>query len=144
MVLLRKSIPQKTNLQTAAELGVMQKMKIEELANKIIDDSEMPDDYKACAKAIGIGVEDVFNKLSIYMAFSFLNGVFSYDDADFAMNAVWSAMLNYVMEKDIHLVEPCYSIYIAFDEGEYDHCDGNDPIEKYTKPLLKRILEQNA
>lgn len=122
----------------------MQKMKIEELANKIINDSEVSSDYKECAKVIGISLDEVFNELSIYIARSFLNGIFSYDDADFAMNAVWSAMLGYVMEKDIHVLEPCYSIYCAFDEGEYDHRDGSDPVEKYTKPLLKQILEQNA
>ncbi len=122
----------------------MQKMRIEKLVNKIVQDTESPDDYENCCEVIGSELSNVFNEISIHLASSFLDGKTSYDDADFAMNKVWSAMLNYIMEKDIPLIEPCYSIYCAFDEGEYDHRDGSDPVEKYTKPILKLLLKRNA
>jgi len=33
------------------------------------------------------------------------------------------------------------AIYEAFDAGECDRGDGQDPIESYTKPEIRRILE---
>ena len=33
------------------------------------------------------------------------------------------------------------AIYEAFDAGECDRGDGQDPIEAYTKPQIRRILE---
>ena len=120
------------------------KMKIEDLAKKIIEDQESSEDYSACSKFMNYDLPRTFNELSIYLAKSFLNGSISYSDADFAMNGVWPAMLDYTMEKNISLVEPCYSIYCAFDEGEYDHKDGSDPVEKYTKPALSEVLQSNA
>jgi len=81
-----------------------------------------------------------FNLVSIRIAENFMSGELSYTDADFAMNGVWPVMLDYIMKNDIPLVEPCYAIYEAFDQGEYDHKDGSDPVEKHTKPLLIEVL----
>ena len=37
--------------------------------------------------------------------------------------------------------EPAFSIYEAFDAGEYAHDDdGQDPVIKYTQPLISEIL----
>ncbi len=39
--------------------------------------------------------------------------------------------------------EPAYAIFLAFDTGEYPHGDNLDPIEHFTRPLLKQILDDN-
>ena len=119
-------------------------MNIEYLAKKIVSDQESPEDYEKCSKALSCDLPALYNEISIYFARSFMSGSLSYEDADFAMNGVWSSMLDYIMKKDAPMVEPCYSIYCAFDEGEYDHRDGCDPVEKYTKPALEKLLQAGA
>ncbi len=39
------------------------------------------------------------------------------------------------------LAEPAYSIYEAFDRGEYS-IDGEDPVLRHTVPLLRKILDE--
>src|SRR5690242_13293095 len=63
-------------------------------------------------------------------------------DADSAMNAIWQTMLDYLtrIEPQENLWEPTHSIYLAFDAGEWDHGDGKDPVEQFTRPQVKAIL----
>lgn len=98
-------------------------------------------DFESFAHHEGIEIEDSFNKLSLLIARKFDDGELTYDAGDFAMNGVWPIMLDYVMVKDIPLIEPCYEIYCAFDVGEYDHKDGHDPVEKHTEPAIKAVLK---
>ncbi|MDX1538713.1 hypothetical protein [Arsukibacterium sp.] len=115
-------------------------MNIEDLISKIVEDKEEKGDYDSCASEMNVELPQLFNLVSIRIAENFMSGQLSYTDADFAMNGVWPVMLDYIMKNDIPLVEPCYAIYEAFDQGEYDHKDGSDPVEKYTKPLLIEVL----
>lgn len=115
-------------------------MNIELLIKKIVEGEEQKGDYAYCASEMNVELPQLFNVVSIRIAKSFICGHLSYTDADFAMNSVWPVMLDYIMESNISLVEPCYAIYEAFDQGEYDHKDGSDPVEKYTKPLLVEAL----
>jgi len=115
-------------------------MNIELLINSIVEGKEQKSDYAHCASEMNVRLPQLFNLVSIRIAKSFMSGHLSYADADFAMNSVWPAMLDYIMKSNISLVEPCYAIYEAFDQGEYDHKDGSDPVEKYTKPLLVKVL----
>ncbi|WP_370980222.1 hypothetical protein [Agaribacterium sp. ZY112] len=116
-------------------------MKIETLIDKIIADKEENGDYHSCASEMNIELPELFNLVSIYLAKGFMSGQISFSDADFAINGVWPVMLDYIMENKAPLVEPCYAIYEAFDQGEYDHQDGCDPVEKHTKPLLVEALK---
>ena len=115
-------------------------MNIEILIKKIVEDKEEKNDYVSCASELNVDLPQLFNLVSIRIAESFIGGQLSYTDADWAMNGVWPVMLDYIMENNMPLVEPCYAIYEAFDQGEYDHKDGSDPVEKYTKPLLVEAL----
>jgi hypothetical protein len=38
------------------------------------------------------------------------------------------------------LPEPAWSIFLAFDAGEYDRGDGTDPVECYTRRLVRQAL----
>jgi hypothetical protein len=68
----------------------------------------------------------------------------SFDDADAAMNAIDTEMTEDAIRagEGYKFPEPAFSIYEAFDAGEYDHGDGADPVEKYTRPALATILRK--
>lgn len=116
-------------------------MNIEEIYGKAVNGNISFDDFEAFSSASKINIEEAFNKVSLLLAYRFAKGFASYEDADFAMNRIWPLMLGYILKRDICLLEPCYSIYCAFDAGEYDHRDGADAIEKYTKPAIREILK---
>jgi len=93
------------------------------------------------AKETKCTASDVFNEVALKIASEFQSGKLNFEDADFAINDLWSVMLDYTFtdEFDKKLPEPAYSIYDAFDQGEYDHKDGKDPVEHHTKRLLLEI-----
>jgi hypothetical protein len=86
---------------------------------------------------------DVWNSLAIAIAERFLKGQLTFDVADHAINVLNSLMIQDIGESEgaQSLPEPADSIYLAFDRGEYGHHgDGADPVEKYTKPELRKII----
>jgi len=115
-------------------------MSIDDLFKKLVEGTEEAQDFVDCANRLGCSMPDLFNKLSLLSATRFLEGSASFEDADGAMNGVWGAMWHHSVENNLQFVEPCYSIYCAFDEGEYDHRDGSDPVERYTRPALENLL----
>ena len=114
----------------------MPSMNIETLLAKLVEGNAGASDFALCSTQSNCSRAEVLNAVSCLIATRFLNQNITYEMADAAMNAVWAAMLEYTSENNLPLVEPCYTIYLAFDEGEYDHGDGADPVEKYTKPLF--------
>ena len=86
---------------------------------------------------------DVWNSLAIAIAERFLSDQLTFDAADHAINVLWSLMVQDVGESEgaRSLPEPADSIYLAFDAGEFDHSDGADPVEKFTKPELQKIID---
>lgn len=97
--------------------------------------------YEFC-RARSVTFPDLSNALSLTIARRFDQSLMSYEDADAAMNAIWKTMIDYVtrIEAGSEIWEPTYSIYCAFDAGEYDHGDIQDPVEQFTKPAVKAIL----
>ena len=116
-------------------------MSIEQLSNKLVDGSVTKNDFAVCCDQLNCSLPDVFNQISLHLAKRFLNQDLAYEAADSAMNMVWAAMLEFMSGNNLPLVEPCYSIYQAFDEGEYDHRDGSDPVETYTRPALNALVK---
>ena len=98
---------------------------------------------KDTASELNCSIDDIFNNVAIQIAIRFQSGKLSYEDADFAINDVWSVMVDYIYEgvHSVMLPYPAYSIYDAFDQGEYDHNDGCNPVDKYTRPLLVEALK---
>jgi hypothetical protein len=98
---------------------------------------------KDTASELNCSIDDIFNDVAIEIAIRFQSGKLSYDDADFAINDVWSVMVDSISEgahSDM-LPHPAYSIYDAFDQGEYDHKDGCNSVDKYTRPLLLKAFK---
>ncbi|ODY89598.1 hypothetical protein [Vibrio parahaemolyticus] len=116
-------------------------MDIEYLYQVSISGEATIKDFEGCAKLLGVDVRDVFNQVSLLFAKRYAHGYESYENSDDAMNLIWPLMLDYIVSHDEELVEPTYSIYCAFDEGEYIHKDGLDPVKAYTDPAIREILE---
>jgi len=100
------------------------------------------DSVRYIANELEDSIESVFNGVAIEIAIKFQNDSMSFDDADFAINELWSSMVEYISaSKQNSLPELAYSIYDAFDQGEYQHSNEIDPIETFTKPMLATIFK---
>ena len=67
----------------------------------------------------------------------------SYVDGDWAMdrlNGLMTADFSRVPNRSYFLPEPAYSVYLAFDAGEFQIHDAADGVEHVTKPELRRIF----
>ncbi|AUO22392.1 hypothetical protein [Pseudomonas sp. NC02] len=84
---------------------------------------------------------DLVNQLAISMATLFMTGTRDFHYCDEVMNIVSSYIGDLCMH--VEVPQPAFSIYQAFDAGEYWH-SGDDrdifPWEKWTRPELERIL----
>ena len=116
-------------------------MDIEHLYQESITSKVTIKDFEDYAGESETSVRSAFNKVSLLFAKRYYEGKESYENADNAMNLIWPLMLDYIVKHNEELVEPTYSIYCAFDEGEYDHRDGLDPEKAYTYPAIKEILD---
>lgn len=86
----------------------------------------------------GIELTELCNRIALIAADRFDNGTLSYEDGDGIMNAIFGMMID--GDKPMESVEPAWSIYLAFDEGGYDHGGTTDPVEVFTKPQIRTIL----
>jgi hypothetical protein len=85
--------------------------------------------------------DEVCNTIALAIAKRFNDSDMTYDDADGVANALSGLMIAHVTrEPEASLPEPAWTIYLAFDAGEYDRGDGADPVEKFTKPLVRDAL----
>jgi hypothetical protein len=91
-----------------------------------------------CA-AENIELYDLYNRIALVVAERFHKGTLSYEDGDGVMNAIFGMLVN--GDKPIDSVQPAWSIYLAFDEGEYYHNGSTDPVESFTRPQIRQILE---
>ncbi len=59
------------------------------------------------------------------------------------MNGLFTAIFDVGMEEA--MPQPAFNIYLAFDEGEYQHLGDSEhiaPSERYTRPYLVEILRR--
>ena len=80
---------------------------------------------------------EFYNALALRIASLFLEESLSFADADTAINNLNIIWLDDAVKCDFP--EPAYSVYLAFDAGEYS-VDNKDHIELYTRPELRRLL----
>jgi len=91
---------------------------------------------------------DFCNEFALSIANGFNNGQLTYEFCDDAMNYLFGFMTHPpVFGADKDMPEPAFTIYEAFDAGEFTRpgdAPDVDPVEKYTKPLIKEVLAQYA
>jgi hypothetical protein len=85
-----------------------------------------------------IEVPDLCNRVALIVAERFNAGILSYEAGDGVMNAFFPLIV------ENQTVEPAWSIYLAFDEGEYDHAGSTDPVGSFTRPQIRKILDDAA
>ena len=85
----------------------------------------------------------LLDQLAHHIAQGYRKGIWSFEDADGAMNHLWAYLCS---QKDFEIPPFFYSVYEAFDAGEYyysrDACDVS-PEERYTRPLIEEILGES-
>lgn len=84
---------------------------------------------------------DLLNQLAISVARLFITGTRDFHYCDEVMNTVISDIID--LSKHADMPQPAFSIYQAFDAGEYWHTgDDRDvfPWDKWSRPELERIL----
>lgn len=90
-----------------------------------------------------IDSRDLLNQLAISVARLFITGGRDFHYCDEVMNIVISDIVDLSLYAE--MPEPAFSIYQAFDAGEYWH-SGDDrevfPWERWTRPELERILRE--
>lgn len=97
------------------------------------------------AQAHSLSVAELLNVLMLRVADRFMAGEMPYDDADDFANTIYAVMIEEAVAygDGFELPEPAFAIYEAFDAGEWDRRGGSDPVERYTKPALRRILNDH-
>ena len=99
-------------------------------------------DAESVCAATGIEMTELYNQIALIVAKRFDAGRLSYEDGDGAMNAIFCMMID--DDANCHpapYVEPAWSIYLAFDEGEYFHGGSTDPVETFTRPQIRHVLD---
>ena len=102
-----------------------------------------PDAEAICA-VNGIEMTDLYNQIALIVARRFHAGMLSYEDGDAAMNAIFQLMTDDALNGHPDpFVQPAWSIYIAFDEGEYRQGGSTNPVETFTRPQIRDILDNS-
>ena len=99
----------------------------------------IPEVEALCAQ---LGSKDAhpLDALALDIAQRYMGGTLSFEVADTFMNSIWSYSCSRA-----EIPALMYSIYQAFDAGEYRHRndpEGTDSEIKYTRPELARILHE--
>ena len=87
---------------------------------------------------------DIIEQLSIKTALSYWIGKIDYKTGDYIMNQIfgfWTTNQYYF--ENFVFPEIAWDCFNAFDSGEFYHNEDDreiDPIEKYTKPAIEKLL----
>ena len=85
----------------------------------------------------GLNRASLYDAIAAELALGFHNGTLDYEFCD----AVVNDLVGIHFEEDNSLF---WQVFLAFDAGEYGH-DGDrgvDPVEKYTRPEITRIVSK--
>jgi hypothetical protein len=116
---------------------------IDGLVQRLLDDDANLAIFDEVSGPHGVAFNEVCNAAALAVAHRFRSGVLIFSDADLAMNRLFAIMVNDMNrqpQSEVELAEPAYSLYCAFDAGEYDHGDGKDPVETITRPEVQRLI----
>ncbi|MBJ6985745.1 hypothetical protein [Luteimonas sp. MC1750] len=111
---------------------------IHQLAEKSSVGDLTVDEVQAYASAEFLTTGQVYDALAFHLAMGYAAGALEYHFCDSAMNFVMG-LTRYEVPTF------AWSVYSAFDEGEFYHAGDSqevDPAEKYTRPWIIRILRE--
>lgn len=114
-------------------------MTLDEAISVSADRDLLLDEIQALVSSQGSSSEAALNALSIDIARRYMNDDLSFELADSLMNLLWA----FTIECEDRIPSVLYSVYEAFDAGEYHHREdapGVDAEKKYTRPQIALIL----
>jgi hypothetical protein len=117
---------------------------IDDLMHKAADEPFVTADIGAVCAEHGLTLGELCDAISRRIARGYVSGEFPFRFCDGVMNHLYSFML---LNHDMAPPDYSYSVFLAFDEGEYQHRDDpedSSPEELYTKPMIAEILASDA
>ncbi|WP_321926901.1 hypothetical protein [Paraburkholderia guartelaensis] len=111
-------------------------MNIEELAVQCGDQRLSQETVDAACQSVGLSRLDFFDVLARWTAVAFLEGRRDFTFCDSVAN-------NMMPLAEWNLTDFSWSVFHAFDNGEFYHAEDSrdiDPVEKYTRPMLRQAL----
>lgn len=123
-------------------------MKIEDLALIASKSNNMERDITEYCEQYLCTPPECLNQLTLHVAENYHTGKYSYEFSDEVVNLVFGHMTDdFILDHTVGntLPEPAFSIYLAFDSGEYQRRSDADtvcPIKKYTDPEIALILAE--
>ncbi|NKF24108.1 hypothetical protein [Solimonas marina] len=121
-------------------MDVMKSGSLESFARSVVDNVVSAIALQDLCAVHSVGMLALLDQLAGHIARGYSTDVWSFADADAAMNHLWAFLCS---QKDFEIPSYFYSVYEAFDAGEYCHSGGAQdvsPEERYTKPLIEAIL----
>jgi hypothetical protein len=120
------------------------RVSLDDIIHKAADQPlEMADVDQVCAE-LGLSFDRLCDAISRQVARGYAEGRLSFGFCDGVMNHLYSYML---LEHDRVPPDFSYSVFLAFDEGEYQHRgdpEDSSPEDLYTKPMIAEILTSDA
>jgi hypothetical protein len=83
----------------------------------------------------------LYDQIAFYLACGFHSSELTFTFCDWVINDLFGV----ITSKGEDRPNLFWAVYLAFDEGEYDHGSNRDedPVEAYTRPMISRIIEGN-
>lgn len=100
-------------------------------------------EIKEICRIHDLSIAEFLNEFSRTVALDYYLKKRDYEDCDIAMNGIFACLIDFSLSHD--MLEPAYSIFLAFDDGEYRRSKDAvsvDPSEKYTRPQIEIILKE--
>ncbi|MEO7131391.1 MAG: hypothetical protein ABIZ07_08465 [Dermatophilaceae bacterium] len=82
----------------------------------------------------------VLDAVSLEVAQRYSAGEMTFRQCDEVMSLVWS----FCCRPGHPIPDLTHEVFEAFDQGEYDHGDGADPEARFTKPMIRRIVNRRT
>ena len=110
-------------------------MDIDTLISVASDNSLRPSEIEQTAQELGCTIHELCDRFAKELAKRYLDEQIAWEPADAAINKLYAIAYG---SADFGLGEFAWSVYLAFDEGEYIHA-GGDP-EPDGEPRTRKIL----
>ena len=98
-------------------------------------------DIQRWTASLGVSRAALYDQIAIHLARAFYNSELTFAFCDAVVNDIHGVITGANEE----LPDLFWSVYLAFDEGEYYHNNNRDedPIEIYTRPQIAEIIESH-
>ncbi len=108
-------------------------------------ESPTSSDIRRWSNELGVKPIAVYDTIALLLAEGFHRRELTFEFCDAVMNDVFSVAVAAIDEWG-EWKETFWSVYLAFDEGEYCHNQNHaeDPVETYTRPMIAEIVAKHG